>query len=69
MEIIVCKLDDVKWVVIGEKVLVDRRYLAEYAKSRKKKGLGCKHKIACFAKVALCLYCVGVLVHIYKAYS
>ena len=62
---IVCELKDVKWLIIGEKVLVDPRYINEYVASLKKESVGVKARSRLFIKAAVCAYCVGVAVHIF----
>lgn len=60
-----------KWFVVDhDLVLVDPKYLSEYVRTRKeKRGNRCKRRALCLGKVAVCLSCVGVLLHIYISYS
>jgi len=55
MELIPCKMDGVKWIVVGSRVLVDPAYIDEYGKSSstkcKRNGISC-HDIKLTVSVA-----------------
>jgi len=65
MEIISCKLDGIKWAIVGGKVLVDPRYINEYVMSLKEEKVSCKTRACLLAKAAVCVYCIGVAIHIF----
>lgn len=68
MKEIICSLEGVKWCIIGDKVLVDRRYLREYRSTLKRRVCPVSRAVAIFSLAYVAMF-LGVLAQVYYAWA